>query len=111
MSRFLKRGMLACPNKCRLWPSCLEFRVHLLEVRNLFKTFDVKSITTLNKISFSIKKGEVVSMIGPSGTGKSTTAKIIKGLVNTDDGEVYLSGELMISSSEKNEKLIKKNKT
>jgi len=82
--------------------------VSLLEVRNLYKTFDVKSRTTLNKISFSIKKGEVVSMIGPSGTGKSTTAKIIKGLVQTDDGEVYLEGELLVSSSSQNESLLRK---
>ncbi len=80
----------------------------LLEVKNLFKTFDVRSRTTLNNISFKINEGEVVSMIGPSGTGKSTTAKIIKGLVDTGEGEVYLAGELMISKTTRNEELLER---
>jgi ABC-type Fe3+/spermidine/putrescine transport system ATPase subunit len=80
--------------------------VHFLEVKNLFKSFDVKSRTTLKHISFAIKKNEVVSMIGPSGTGKSTTAKIIKGFVEPDEGEVFLDGELMIAKDYKNQELI-----
>ena len=80
----------------------------LLEVKNLFKTYDSKLISAVNHISFSIKEGEYVSMIGPSGTGKSTTAKMICGKLAVGDGEAYLNGELLVSQSVTNKKLLKK---
>lgn len=80
----------------------------LLEVKNLFKTFDSKLLSAVNRISFSMKEGEYVSMIGPSGTGKSTTAKMICGRLKLGEGEVYLNGELLVSESVSNTKLLKK---
>lgn len=49
----------------------------------------------LNDASLSVKKGEVVCLIGPSGSGKSTFLRCIHGLEKPDGGQVWLEGELM----------------
>ncbi|MBP2631675.1 MAG: transporter [Firmicutes bacterium] len=66
----------------------------ILEVCNLRKCFQrKKEITTvLNDISFCVKKGEFVGLVGKSGCGKSTLARIITRLVDADDGSVKLLG-------------------
>lgn len=51
------------------------------------------SMTVLNGFSLEVKEGEVVSVIGPSGSGKSTALKTIIGLVQPDEGEVWVDGE------------------
>ncbi|XP_038876768.1 protein TRIGALACTOSYLDIACYLGLYCEROL 3, chloroplastic isoform X2 [Benincasa hispida] len=62
----------------------------LIECRNVYKSFGEKHI--LRGVSFKIRHGEAVGVIGPSGTGKSTILKIIAGLLSPDKGEVYIRG-------------------
>ncbi|OVA19071.1 ABC transporter-like [Macleaya cordata] len=62
----------------------------LIECRDVFKSFGEKHI--LNGVSFKIRHGEAVGIIGPSGTGKSTVLKIIAGLLAPDKGEVFIRG-------------------
>ncbi|KAL5834390.1 hypothetical protein ACOSQ4_013887 [Xanthoceras sorbifolium] len=62
----------------------------LIECRNVYKSFGEKHI--LRGVSFKIRHGEAVGIIGPSGTGKSTVLKIIAGLLAPDKGEVYIRG-------------------
>ncbi|MED6136179.1 Protein TRIGALACTOSYLDIACYLGLYCEROL 3, chloroplastic [Stylosanthes scabra] len=62
----------------------------LIECRDVYKSFGEKKI--LNGVSFKIRHGEAVGIIGPSGTGKSTVLKIIAGLLVPDKGEVYIRG-------------------
>ncbi|KAI3897211.1 hypothetical protein MKX03_032402 [Papaver bracteatum] len=62
----------------------------LIECRDVYKSFGEKHI--LNGVSFKIRHGEAVGIIGPSGTGKSTVLKIIAGLLAPDKGEVYIRG-------------------
>ncbi|XWS58816.1 hypothetical protein CRYUN_Cryun08bG0066100 [Craigia yunnanensis] len=62
----------------------------LIECRNVYKSFGEKHI--LQGVSFKIRHGEAVGIIGPSGTGKSTILKIIAGLLAPDKGEVYIRG-------------------
>jgi phospholipid/cholesterol/gamma-HCH transport system ATP-binding protein len=57
--------------------------------------------TLLHDISFSVDKGERVSLIGPGGSGKSTILKILLGLLPPDDGEVELMGTDMRRSHER----------
>jgi zinc transport system ATP-binding protein len=59
----------------------------LLECRNLSKSFGARHI--LDTISFSVKKGNIVTIIGPNGSGKTTLARIILGLVAADKGSVW----------------------
>lgn len=47
----------------------------------------------VNRISFSIHKGEVVGFLGPNGAGKSTTFKMITGYLNPDGGEISVGGQ------------------
>ncbi|KAL5143706.1 Protein TRIGALACTOSYLDIACYLGLYCEROL 3, chloroplastic [Glycine soja] len=63
----------------------------LIECRDVYKSFGEKKI--LNGVSFKIRHGEAVGIIGPSGTGKSTVLKIIAGLLAPDKGEVYIRGK------------------
>ncbi|WP_456329445.1 ABC transporter ATP-binding protein [Archaeoglobus sp.] len=62
----------------------------VLEVRNLVKRYG--NFEAVKGISFSVKKGEVLGLIGENGAGKSTTLKILAGLIKPDGGEVKYFG-------------------
>lgn len=62
----------------------------LLSVQNLHKTFG--SVAALSGVEFALNAGEFVSVIGPSGAGKTTLMRVINGAVAPDAGEVLLSG-------------------
>jgi ABC-type Fe3+/spermidine/putrescine transport system ATPase subunit len=80
----------------------------LLEVKGIFKTYDSRAISVVDHVSFNVSKNEVISIIGPSGTGKSTVVKIISGLVEFEKGEVLFEKEQLVSSENKNTDLLKK---
>jgi len=63
----------------------------LLEVREVSKSFDGEQI--IHRISIELHKGEIVSLLGVSGGGKTTLFNIIAGLSVPDEGTVYLEGE------------------
>lgn len=71
----------------------------MIELKNITKQFG--NFKALDNISFKIEKGEIVGFLGQNGAGKTTTMKIITGLSEPTEGEVFLS----------NEKIGKKNKT
>lgn len=60
-----------------------------IEVRNLIKKFEDK--TVINDISFKVNDGEILAIVGFSGSGKSTVLKLICGLIPYDSGEVLTS--------------------
>lgn len=62
----------------------------ILEVKHLKKTFGHR--TVLENVSFSLNRGEVLGIVGRSGCGKSTMARIITRLLDTDEGEIILCG-------------------
>ena len=64
----------------------------LLEVRDLCFGYN-KGQHTLQNVSFSIRKGEMVSIVGRNGAGKSTLSKLICGFETQDSGEIYLNGK------------------
>lgn len=59
----------------------------ILEVRNISKKYDNEKI--FSNISFNVKKGEIFSIVGKSGVGKSTIAKIIMGIKKADSGSIF----------------------
>lgn len=62
----------------------------LLECQNLYKSFGKKQI--LKDVSFEIDEGDILAFIGPNGSGKTTTIKLILGLQNIDKGKVIING-------------------
>ncbi len=65
-------------------------REPLIEVQNLTKYYGSK--IALDKISFSVKKGEVLGFLGPNGAGKSTAMKIITCYLSATEGTVKVDG-------------------
>lgn len=62
----------------------------VIKVNNLCKTYG--NIKAVNRISFSVSKGEIFGMLGPNGAGKTTTMEIVEGIRNADSGEVEVLG-------------------
>jgi len=74
----------------------------ILEARGISKSFhDPVTIEVLKDVSFSINKGEFVSVIGKSGCGKSTLLYILSTMDTDYTGELHIDGELMHGKSEK----------
>ena len=63
----------------------------MLEVKNLSKAFNGHQI--LRDISFTLKDGEIMTIVGPSGAGKTTLLRIIAGLETKDAGEILIDGK------------------
>lgn len=63
----------------------------IIEVENLTFSYD-KRVNVIKNLSFSIEKGQFVSIIGHNGSGKSTLAKLFNGLLLPDEGNVTISG-------------------
>ena len=75
----------------------------IIEVKNLVKNYGTKEI--LKNISFSINKGEIVSIIGESGAGKSTLMRCLNGLEEVNSGSINFYGTdiTKLKTSDKNE--------
>lgn len=67
----------------------------LVEVRNLVKTYRGKSgpVHAVKGISFAIKQGQSVGLVGESGCGKSTTSEILVRLMDATEGEILFDGQ------------------
>ena len=68
----------------------------LLEVKDLYKSFE--SLQVLRGISFSLEQGETLSVIGPSGGGKTTLLRCMNFLGLPDSGSISVSGETLFDS-------------
>lgn len=71
----------------------------ILEVNKLNKTYHtLKNETkTLDDVSFSIDKGDFISIVGPSGCGKSTILSILNGLINKSSGEIKIKNDITMA--------------
>jgi len=64
--------------------------MNILEVNNVTKRFG--GITAVEKVSISIKAGEIYGLIGPNGSGKTTLLNLISGIHKPDEGLIYFDG-------------------
>ena len=74
----------------------------IIEVKNVFKRFPVgdTEITVLKGISFEVHEGEFLSIVGPSGNGKSTLLNMVTGIDRPSDGAVVVLGHEVHEMSE-----------
>lgn len=63
----------------------------VLEMKNITKTFP--GVKALDKVDFTLRKGEVHALLGENGAGKSTLMKVLNGIHKRDEGEIILKGE------------------
>ena len=74
----------------------------IIEIRDVVKSFPVGNsvVTILKGISFHVKQGEFVSIVGPSGNGKSTLLNMITGIDRPTSGEIIVTGKPVHKMSE-----------
>ncbi|MDU5535319.1 MAG: ABC transporter ATP-binding protein [Anaerococcus sp.] len=65
--------------------------MNVLKLDNIYRSFGEKDV--LNGISFSVDKGEIIGLLGVSGSGKSTIFNIISGNLLPNQGKVFIKGE------------------
>ena len=63
-------------------------------LKNLKKVYDTK-VTAVHDVNLEIRDKEFIVLVGPSGCGKSTTLRMVAGLEEISDGELYIDGKLM----------------
>lgn len=75
---------------------------YLLEVKDLYKWFDIRSgllsrtvgyVKAVDGVSFKVRKGETIGLVGESGCGKTTVARVILRLIDATKGEILFDGE------------------
>ena len=92
----------------RLEPNILSGN-DVLTVNGLAKSFGSQMLFT--DLSFDVKRGERVAIIGDNGTGKTTILKIINGLVEPDDGEIILGSRVHIGYYDQDHQVLHMEKT
>ncbi|HMA61818.1 MAG TPA: ABC transporter ATP-binding protein [bacterium] len=79
-------------------------RNEILKIKNLSKSYHSQGedITVLSELSFSVNRGEILAIMGPSGVGKSTLLNLIGTIDKPDAGEVFFNGNnpFLLSDSE-----------
>ncbi|RRD30496.1 energy-coupling factor transporter ATPase [Streptococcus minor] len=73
---------------------------NIIEVKNLKYKYDESDETyTLNGVSFHVKQGEWLSIIGHNGSGKSTTVRLIDGLLEAESGDIIIAGDKLTADN------------
>src|SRR3569833_2125257 len=62
-----------------------------IELRNVTKQFG--DVVAVNRVSFAVKEGELLALLGPSGGGKTTVLRMIAGLEMPTSGDVFIRGQ------------------
>jgi lipopolysaccharide export system ATP-binding protein len=62
-----------------------------LEVKKISKSFKLRKV--VDTVNFSVESGKIVGLLGPNGAGKTTSFYMVVGLVQPDQGEIFLNGE------------------
>ena len=70
-----------------------EFKyIDSIELKDVYYSYDDNDIYALNNISFRIKKGEYLGIVGLSGSGKSTLLSLLMGILRPTKGDIYING-------------------
>src|SRR5699024_5016779 len=71
----------------------------LIEFKNVSFRYDEDEPWVLRNISFTIEENESIAVIGHNGSGKSTIAKLMNGLMFPHEGEIWIKGQLLTEES------------
>lgn len=74
----------------------------IITVNNISKSFGQQKV--LDNVSFTLKQGEVLGVVGPSGVGKSVLLKLIMGIFDPDSGDIQICDESMTDARTENRK-------
>ena len=72
-------------------------KVKVVELRNITKTFG--SVVANKNVNLDLYKGEILSILGENGSGKTTAMNIISGIYAQDEGSIYINGEEVVVKS------------
>lgn len=82
---------------------------NMLDVQNVKKYFPISNglfakktfVKAIDDVSFSIKKGKILSLVGESGCGKSTLARLVNGMAEADTGQIIFKNKNLTHENEK----------
>lgn len=66
----------------------------LVELKEVCLSFDGRLV--LDKVSFTLNKGKITTLVGPNGAGKSTLSKLVLGLLSPDSGDIVRRRDLRV---------------
>ncbi len=73
----------------------------ILEVNNLSKKYPKKDVFAVDNISFDVEEGEIFALIGPNGSGKTTTIRMLSTLIQSTSGEAFINGASILKDAAK----------
>ena len=62
-----------------------------VEMKNIYKKYG--DFLASDNVSFGVEKGKLVALLGPSGSGKTTLLRMIAGLENPNEGDIFIDGK------------------
>lgn len=95
----LNLPMRAANRQLSWTPHTVPAATPILQLNNVYLTYDRQHSPILKDISLSVRSGEHIALVGPSGAGKSSLCHLLAGLYTPDQGEVLLCGTPMYQLS------------
>lgn len=68
------------------------FKIDIIKVEGVSKTYGQSREPVINNLNFSVKKGQIVGLLGPNGCGKTTTVRLLNGVIKSDRGKIEVFG-------------------
>ena len=81
------------------YPTTKQSPKSIRKMFSFFKTKKQTPVATLSDINFSVRKGEVIGILGHNGAGKSTLLRLLSGIYQPDMGEVKINGKITLLAS------------
>jgi len=73
----------------------------MIEVKNIYHSYNKNDVYAVNDVSFTIEKGEIFGFLGPSGAGKTTTQGVLVGLLDLQQGDISIDGKPRVGRPDK----------
>ena len=74
--------------------------VNAIELKNITKRFGTKVVAN-DKVNLTLRKGEILSLLGENGSGKTTLMNMLSGIYFPDEGQIFINGKETVIRSPK----------